>query len=186
MKKIAVIYHSGYGHTHHFAKIVHESVGSVSGVKADLLTTEEAGKNLEGLSGYDAFIFGSPTYMGGVSGQFKTFMDSTSGIWMKQNLKRKFAGGFTVSGSPSGDKQTTLISMAVFAAQHGMIWIGNPVMPEVYSGVPADQAANRLGSFLGAMAQASQDTPEKSFLPGDLRTAKLFGENFAKTVVELK
>lgn len=185
MKKIAVIYHSGYGHTQHFAKIVHEGVASVAGTKAELLTIEEAGKNLEGLAQFDAFVFGSPTYMGGVSGQFKSFMDSTSGIWMKQSLKRKFAAGFTVSGSPSGDKQTTLISMAVFAAQHGMIWVGNPIMPEVYSGVPADQAANRLGSFLGAMAQASQDAPDKSFLPGDLKTAKIFGENFAKTVVEI-
>lgn len=185
MKKIAIIYHSGYGHTQYFAKNVAEGASSVSGTKTDLLTIEDAGKNLEVLASYDAIIFGSPTYMGGVSGQFKTFMDSTSSMWMKQSLKRKFAGGFTVSGSPSGDKQTTLISMAVFAAQHGMIWIGNPVMPEVYSGVPAEQAANRLGSFLGAMAQASQDAPEKSFVPGDLKTARVFGENFAKTVVDM-
>lgn len=185
MKKIAVIYHSGYGHTQHFARFVHEGVASVSGTKADLLTIEEAGKNLEGLAQYDAFVFGSPTYMGGVSGPFKSFMDSTSSIWLKQSLKKKFAAGFTVSGSPSGDKQTTLISMAVFAAQHGMIWVGNPIMPEVYSGVPAEQAANRLGSFLGAMAQASQDAPDKAFVAGDLKTAKVFGENFAKTVVEI-
>lgn len=186
MKKIALIYHSGFGHTQYFAQRVVEGVQSVPGVSVDLLDIETAGKKLEQLSQYDGFIFGSPTYMGGVSGPFKTFMDSTGGLWQKQAFKNRLAAGFTVSGSPSGDKLTTLISMAVFAAQHGMLWVGNSVFPETYLGAKPDEAANRLGSFLGAMAQAAQDAPERSFVPGDLRTAKLFGENFAKTLISLK
>ena len=74
------------------------------------------------------------------------------------------------------------MSLAVFAAQHGMFWIGQHIIPETYQGVAPDLAANRLGSFLGSMAQAGQDAPEKSFVPGDLKTARLFGERVARVV----
>jgi multimeric flavodoxin WrbA len=182
MKKIAIIYHSGYGHTQFFAERVKEGAASVNGVSVDLINIEEATKKLDQLDAYQGFIFGSPTYMGNVSGPFKTFMDATGGLWQKQALKDRFAAGFTVSGSPSGDKLTTLMTMAIFAAQHCMLWVGNGTAPETYSGVAPDEAANRLGSYLGAMAQAGQDAPEKSFVPGDLKTAKLFGQRFARVV----
>ena len=184
MKKIAIIYHSGYGHTEYFAKHVLEGVKGVSGVSVELLNVEQATKSLDHLAQYDGFIFGSPTYMGNVSGPFKTFMDATGGIWQKQLWKNKFAAGFTVSGSPSGDKMATLMTMTVFSAQHGMLWIGNSIFPETYLGVKAEDAANRLGSFLGAMAQAGQVAPEEAFVPGDLKTAKLFGERVAKVLIE--
>jgi NAD(P)H dehydrogenase (quinone) len=35
-----------------------------------------------------------------------------------------------VSSLPAGDKQSTLFSMFVFAMQHGMVWVGHPVIPE--------------------------------------------------------
>jgi NAD(P)H dehydrogenase (quinone) len=185
MKKLAIIYHSGYGHTAHFAQHVLEGARSVSSVATELMTIDQASKSLDLLAGFNGIIFGSPTYMGGVSGPFKTFMDSTSSMWMKQTLKHKLAGGFTVSGSPSGDKLNSLMSMTIFAAQHGMIWVGNSILPETYSGAKPEEAANRLGSFLGAMAQASQEAPEKSFVPGDLKTATLFGKHFAEQVARI-
>jgi hypothetical protein len=77
------------------------------------------------------------------------------------------------------------MSMTIFAAQHGMIWVGNSILPETYSGAKPEEAANRLGSFLGAMAQASQEAPEKSFVPGDLKTATLFGKHFAEQVARI-
>lgn len=58
--------------------------------------------------------------------------------------------GFTVSSLPAGDKQSTLTSMFVFCMQHGMVWVGNPILPEQHAGVPYDEAANRLGSWSGA------------------------------------
>jgi NAD(P)H dehydrogenase (quinone) len=72
-----------------------------------------------------SLIFGSPTYMGGVASQLKAFIDAASGIWFAQGWKNKIAGGFTHSGSPSGDKQGTLLYLAINAAQHSMIWVGN-------------------------------------------------------------
>ncbi|MFN7454641.1 MAG: flavodoxin family protein [Pseudobdellovibrionaceae bacterium] len=182
MKKIAIIYHSGYGHTAYFAQQVAEGAASTKKVEVKIMTSEEALKNIDALSNYDGQIWGSPTYMGNVSAQFKAFMDASSKAWMTQSWKGKWAAGFTVSGSPSGDKMTTLITLAVLAAQHGMYWMPIGVSNEVYSGTAPDQAKNRLGSSLGAMAQAANEAPEKSFVPGDLKTAFHLGQEFAETV----
>lgn len=183
MKQLAIIFHSGFGHTEYFAKHVAEGAGSVPGIKVSLLSADEATKQMEKLVEYDGFVFGTPTYMGNVSAGFKAFMDASGGLWMQGALRNKWAAGFTVSSSPSGDKLNTLQSLAIYAAQHGMLWISNHIIPEVYQGVAPEQAANRLGSFLGAMGQAVQDAaPETSFVPGDLKTARLFGERVAQIV----
>ncbi len=127
---------------------------------------------LDTLSQSDGIAFGSPTYMGGISGQFKCFIDAASATWFQQGWKDKIAGGFTHSGSPSGDKQGTLLYLAINAAQHGMIWVGPTEMPNPETGV------NRLGSFMGVMGQSSLDmsgAPAK-VEPGDLESAKLYGQ----------
>lgn len=54
---------------------------------------------------------------------------------------------------PAGDKQSTLMSMFVFCMQHGMLWAGNPILPEQHAGVAPDEAANRLGAWSGLMAR---------------------------------
>lgn len=87
-----------------------------------------------------------------------------------------------MSSLPSGDKQSTLLSMFVFSMQHGMLWVGNPILPEQHSGVPYDEAANRLGSWSGLMAQAGHSAPADSFVPGDVKTARLFGRHFAQSL----
>jgi multimeric flavodoxin WrbA len=184
MKKLAIVFHSGFGHTAFFAKAVAEGMSRVSGVEVQMLKTDDLMKTPEALLNFDGIVWGSPTYMGSVSGPFKTFMDATGGLWQKGALKDKWSGGFTVSGSPSGDKQGTLMTMAVFAAQHGMLWVGSHIIPETYAGVAYDQAANRLGSFLGVMAQAAPVEPEKAFVEGDLKTARMFGERFAQIVAK--
>ena len=61
MAKVAVVYHSGYGHTKLQAEAVHRGAASVKGVEAQLLTTEEAIQRLDDLDRADAIIFGCPT-----------------------------------------------------------------------------------------------------------------------------
>lgn len=185
MTKLAIIYHSAHGHTEHIARRVLEGAQQVEGVEAHLIKAEDMGTRPNDLVDFDGFILGSPTYLGGVSGQFKTFMDSTGRLWGKQGLKGKLAAGFTVSSLPAGDKQSTLMSMFVFAMQHGMLWVGNPILPEQHSGVPYDEAANRLGSWSGLMAQAGHSAPADSFVPGDVKTAHMFGRNFANTLLRV-
>lgn len=182
MNKIAVIYHSAHGHTRHIATQVAEGARSFARDEVHLLEADELARRPDDLVAYDGLILGSPTYLGGVSGPFKNFMDATGRLWQTQRLKGKLAAGFTVSSLPAGDKQSTLMSMFVFSMQHGMLWVGNPILPEQHAGVPYDEAANRLGSWSGLMAQAGHSAPADSFVPGDIKTALMFGRYFSETL----
>lgn len=185
MNKLAVIYHSGHGHTAHIAAHVREGANSVPDTRADLLKATDLAAAPDELLQYDGYVFGSPTYLGGVSAPFKAFMDATGRLWRTQQLKGKLAAGFTVSSLPAGDKQSTLMSIFVFSMQHGMLWVGNPILPEQHAGVPYDEAANRLGSWSGLMAQAGHGAPADAFVKGDIKTARMFGRHFAGTLQRL-
>ena len=185
MQHIAIVYHSAHGHTAHIAHHVLDGARAVPGVLAELVRVEDLAQAPDRLLRYDGVILGSPTYLGGVSGPFKTFMDSTGRLWKTQQLKNRLAAGFTVSSLPAGDKQSTLMSMRVFAMQHGMVWVGNPILPEQHAGVPYDDAANRLGSWSGLMAQAGHGAAANAFVPGDTKTARMFGQHFAETLQRL-
>ncbi|MBI5121405.1 MAG: flavodoxin family protein [Rhodospirillales bacterium] len=181
MTKVAVIYHSGYGHTAKQAQAVAKGAGSVEGVSAQLISVDAADQHWDDLAAADAIIFGAPTYMGSLSGPFKSFMDASSKAWFSQGWKDKIAAGFTNSGSQSGDKLNSLVQLAVFAAQHSMIWVGTGLMPGNNSSKGSVEDINRLGSFLGAMAQSNSDAPpELAPPPADLKTAELLGERVAK------
>jgi NAD(P)H dehydrogenase (quinone) len=182
MKSLAVIFHSAHGHTEHIARHIVAGAGDVRNTKVQLLEAELLTAAPDDLLAYDGFILGSPTYLGGVSGTFKSFMDSTGRLWREQRLKGRLAAGFTVSSLPAGDKQSTLLSMFVFAMQHGMVWVGNPVIPEQHLGVPYEDAANRLGSWSGLMAQAGHGSPADAFVRGDIRSARLFGRHVAESL----
>lgn len=170
---VTVVYHSGYGHTAAQAQAVLKGVRSVAGVTGNIVKVEEIDQNWELLDQSQALIFGSPTYMGSVSGPFKTFMDASSRRWMNQAWKDKIGAGFTNSGSLSGDKLNTLVQLAIFSAQQGMIWVGQAEMP----GGTAPENINRIGSMLGAAAQSDHGSPEPS--SGDLATAEKLGERVA-------
>ncbi len=184
MTKVAIVYHSGYGHTQRQAEAVQEGA-LAAGAEAVLvcaadLTSPDAGPWAD-LANADAIIFGSPTYMGAVSGVFKTFMDASSKVWVAGGWKDKIAGGFTNSASQSGDKLATLQQLAVFAAQHAMIWtpLGLPAGNNSSKGSTGD--LNRFGAFLGAMAQSNADEgPDKGPIPSDLATARVLGDRIAR------
>lgn len=186
MTTVAVVYFSASGHTHLLAEAVAKGA-SDAGAEAKLLriTGEQitAGRwqddeIMAALSGADAIVFGSPTYMGGVAAQFKAFLDAASSVWFTQGWKDKVAAGFTHSSSLSGDKQGTLIYLAINAAQHCMIWVG-------FGEMGAEDGTNRLGSYLGAMAQTAMDFSgaPASIDPGDRLTAEKLGNRVATTAM---
>ena len=104
MSRIAIVFHSGYGHTRALAERVKAGAEQVAGTQAQLIPVEEVEGRWADLEAADAIVFGSPTYMGNVSGPFKVFMDASSKPWYERKWKDKLAAGFTISGSPSGDK----------------------------------------------------------------------------------
>lgn len=180
MSKIAIVYHSGYGHTAKQAQAVQAGAASVAGSEATLYPVADLGDaQWAELAAADAIIFGAPTYMGSASAPFKGFMDASSKAWFTQQWKNKIAGGFTNSASMNGDKLNTLVQFAVFAAQHGMIWVGAG-LPPANSSKAQRNDPNFLGSYLGAMAQSPSDaTPEVAPPAGDLETARLYGKRIA-------
>jgi multimeric flavodoxin WrbA len=181
--KICIVYHSGYGHTERQAKAVAEGARGVDGAHVDLFKVEDLGKDAPGwatLDAADAIIFGCPTYMGSPSAGFQAFAEVSSSRWMTQAWADKLAAGFTNSGSQNGDKQNTLIAQATLAAQHGMIWVGLGQLPGNNNSKGSVADANRLGSSLGAMAQANVDEGADVQPPeADLKTARLFGARVA-------
>jgi NAD(P)H dehydrogenase (quinone) len=181
MVSIAVVYHSGYGHTKAVAESVARGAGRVPGAKVVLVPVEEAEARLSELDAADAMIFGSPTYMGGVSAKFRSFAELTSKKWMAQAWKDKIAAGFTNSASQSGDKLATLNSLQVFAAQHGMVWVGLDLLPGNNTSTASVNDLNRLGSFTGLMTQANGDQGADVAPPdADHRTAEHFGQRIAE------
>ncbi|MFM0088820.1 flavodoxin family protein [Paraburkholderia sediminicola] len=183
--QIAIVYHSGFGHTAKQAEAVRRGVEKVSGASTLFLTSEEAQSRWDELTQSDAIVFGAPTYMGSASAQFKAFMDATSKLFFEGAWKDKIAAGFTNSASRSGDKLETLIQFAILAAQHGMHWVNLGLPPANNHSKGSEQELNRLGFFLGAGAQSNADEgPDVSPPQSDLLTAEYLGERVAKVAVQ--
>jgi NAD(P)H dehydrogenase (quinone) len=190
MPLIAIPFFSGTGTTTRVAEAI------ASGVGADAALMPIDGKQiidgrfkdeafLAKLDGAATIVFGSPTYMGGPAGQFKAFADATAGRWFKRAWSGKFAGGFSASGSPSGDKLSTLQYLSLLASQHGMLWVGQDQLNGVYQGQPADTALNALGSHLGVMAQQTNQTGG-AISAGDTATAKAYGARISAIVAKMR
>ena len=179
---ISIVYHSGYGHTRGLAEAVRDGAASFSGTNVDIIdVTSMTERDWELLDKSDAIIFGSPTYMGAVSGPFKTFMDQTSKIWLNRGWQDKLAAGFTVSSSQAGDKFATLSQLATLAAQHGMLWVSLGLLPGNNSSTASIDDINRIGGSIGAMAQANSDQGGDIAPPqADRETAKLLGARVAR------
>jgi multimeric flavodoxin WrbA len=183
MAKTVVIYHSGYGHTKRMAEAVAEGAG------AELIAIDAEGNlpagGWEALQAADAIIFGSPTYMGSVSWQFKKFADTSSKQWFTQQWKDKLFAGFTNSATMNGDKHSTLHYLFTLAMQHSGIWVGTGLMPSNSKAAQRNDV-NYVGSFAGAMAQSPSDSSPAEMPAGDLETAKLFGKRVAETAAKIK
>ena len=183
MTSIAIVYHSGFGHTKVQAEAVAAGASSVAAVQVHLIATDEAEANTAILNAADAIVFGSPTYMGSASAKFKEFMEWSSKIWYGRGWKDKLAAGFTVSASQSGDKLAVLQQLSGFAAQHGMVWVGLDLLPGNNSSKGSVDDLNRLGSFLGAMAQSNADQGPEGVTEADRKTAEHLGRRVAEAAL---
>ncbi|MDN7606519.1 flavodoxin family protein [Burkholderia multivorans] len=179
---ITILYDSGYGHTAKQAQAVADGVRRVPGAQAQLIAVADGEMPWDKLAASDAIIFGSPTYNGTVSARLKKVMeDSTRPAWIAQSWRNKIAAGFTNSGAMHGDKLNSLMTMALFAAQHGMIWVGLDIFP---GKSPEDR--NRVGGWLGAMAQSDDASPEVTPIKSDIDTAAHLGERVAQVTGQFK
>lgn len=183
MTQVVVVYHSGYGHTQRVAQQV------AAGANGELLAIDAEG-NLpeEGwnkLAAADAIVFGTPTYMGGPSWQFKKFADASSKAWYTRAWQDKVFGGFTNSASPVGDKGATLIQLQTLASQHGGIWASLGLLPSNTKGATRNDI-NNLGGSVGLLVQSPSDASVDEIPQGDLDTARSYGRRVADVAAKLR
>ena len=181
MSDIVIVFHSGYGHT---AKVA-EAVAATSG--GQLLAIDAEGNLPEGgweaLAAAKLIVFGSPTYMGSVSWQFKKFADASSKVWYSQGWKDKLFAGFTNSASLNGDKHSTLHYFMTLAFQHGGLWVSSGMMPAGNKAATRDDI-NNVGSSGGLMTATPADASVDEMVPGDIATSKVFGERLKAAVAK--
>lgn len=137
MAKILVLYYSMYGHIETMAHAVADGANRVDGVEVVVKRVPETmqaeafakagGKTQNApvatpqeLAEYDAIIFGTPTRFGNMSGQMRTFLDQTGGLWASGALYGKIASVFSSTGTGGGGEQT-ITSTRTTLAHHGMI-----------------------------------------------------------------
>ena len=181
--KTIVVYHSGYGHTERMATAVAEGAGGVLvAIDADGNIAQDA---WDALAGADAILFGSPTYMGGPSWQFKKFADASSKAWFEGAWRNKFFGGFTNSASINGDKLNTLEYFVLLAGQHGGIWVSMDIKPANLKASMRDDL-NRMGSYIAPMAQTPADASPDEMSAGDLETARRYGARVATIAAQFR
>jgi multimeric flavodoxin WrbA len=183
MSKIVIVYHSGYGHTKKVAEAVAEGSGGV------LLAIDAEGNLPEGgweqLAAASAIVFGSPTYMGSVSWQFKKFADASSKPWYHKQWRNKLAAGFTNSATLNGDKLSTLQYLMALSQQHGMLWVGTGMHPSNAKQHTRDDL-NNLGGYSGLLTATPSDASVDEMVPGDLATARAFGERVKEAIALFK
>ena len=183
MAKTVVVYHSGYGHTQRVAQFV------AQGANAQVVVIDADGNVSEAdwsaLDAADATIFGSPTYMGMASWQFKKFADASSKAWYMRQWQDKLFGGFTCSASLNGDKGASLIQLQTLASQHGGLWVSLGMLP---SNASASSRAdvNNLGGSVGLMVQCASDAGADQIPAGDLETAERYGARVAELAARFK
>jgi NAD(P)H dehydrogenase (quinone) len=191
MTTVAIVYHSGYGHTEVAAKEVAKGAEG-AGVTVKLLKIDGVSQDMQPLldacADADAIIFGSPTYMGDVSAPLKVFFEASSKVWMAQGWKDKIAGGFTNGLTWGGNKDNVLGSMFVLAMQQGMIWVGTGMMPGNMNGNSdaAPNAPNRMSYPIGAVSQSDNAGPDITPPAGDKETMRLYGARVAGFAKMLK
>lgn len=183
MTKIAIVYHSGFGHTQALAEAVARGVQSFGNAKVFLVPVADVEAHAADLDAADAIVFGSPTYMGGVSADFAKFKDWTAKRWMDGAWRNKLAAGFTTSASWNGDKHNTLYQLLTLALQHGMVWVGLGLPPGYNHSKGSPDDLNRLGASVGAMAQANADQGIEGIAASDFRTMEALGRRLAEAAV---
>ena len=197
--KILVLYHSSYGHIETMAKAVAEGAANESGVSVELKRVPEtmpedlmaeAGMKTDQdapvaapheLADYDAVIFGTPTRFGNMTGQMRTFLDQTGGLWAKGALTGKVGSVFTSTGTGAGN-ETTITSFHNTLIHHGMVIVGLPysVASELF-----DVSEMRGGTPYGASTLAGGDGSRQP-TEKELSIARKQGAHVASIAKKLK
>jgi flavodoxin len=123
MKKVLVAYDSRTGNTEKMAELIAEGI-RISGQEAELMKISEI-KNAETLQGFDAYLFGCPTYHRDMTGGMKTFLF----LVQKAGLEGKVGGSFG-SHTHSGDAPGLIFDTMQYVFKMKMTSLGSFNMKE--------------------------------------------------------
>jgi len=116
--KVLIAYDSRTGHTEKMAEYMSEGV-RFSGQEVETKKISEI-KNEAALQGYDAYIFGSPTYHRDMTQGMKTFLF----LVQKANLEGKVGGAFG-SYTHSGDAPKLIFDTMEFVFKMNVVDLGS-------------------------------------------------------------
>jgi NAD(P)H dehydrogenase (quinone) len=197
--KIAIVYYSMYGHIKALAEAEKKGIEAAGG-SADIYQVKETLPDevltkmhapakaadipvidAAKLAEYDAFLIGIPTRYGNFPAQWKTFWDTTGGLWASGGLYGKMAGLFISTGTLGGGQESTAIAAMSTLAHHGVIYVpfgyakAFPQMSdlsEIHGGSPWG-----AGTFAGADGSRQPSAKE-------LEIATIQGTAFYETVAK--
>jgi NAD(P)H dehydrogenase (quinone) len=179
MTKILILYHSLYGHIETMAQAEAEGAREVPGAVVTVKRVPEtmsadavrgAGGKLDQaaevatpdeLADYDAIIFGTPTRFGNMSGQMRTFLDQTGGLWMKGALIGKLGSVFTSSATQHGGQESTILGFHTTLLHQGMLIVGLPYSEQRQMGVDEIKGGSPYGASTIAGAQGERQPSEQ-------------------------
>ncbi len=118
MKKVLIVYYSRTGKTEKMAEYIAEGV-RISGNEAEVKKVAEI-KNERDLAGYDAYIFGCPTYHRTMPQNFETFLF----LAQKAGLQGKIGGAFG-SYTHSGDAPKMIFDTMEFVYRMNVTELGS-------------------------------------------------------------
>ncbi len=200
MAKVLVLYHSFYGHIEAMANAEADGARQVPGCTVDIKRVPETvpadafakagGKANQPapiaapaeLANYDAIIFGTGTRFGNMTGQMRTFLDQTGGLWATGALVGKVGSVFASSGTQHGGQESTILTFHPTLLHHGMFVVGLPYsetrqtgLDEIKGGSP--YGASTIAGGSGERMPSEQELGMAAFQGKHVATIakKLFG-----------
>ena len=179
MAKVLVLYHSFYGHIETMANAVAQGAREVAGAQVDLkrvpetmsdeLFAKAGGKASQAapiaqpaeLANYDAIIFGTPTRFGNMSGQMRTFLDQTGGLWMSGALVGKVGSVFVSSATQHGGQESTILTFHPTLLHQGMVIVGLPYAEQRQMGLDEIKGGSPYGASTIAGGQGERMPSEQ-------------------------
>jgi NAD(P)H dehydrogenase (quinone) len=154
MAKVLIAYYSRSGTTAAMAEEVAAGARDVDGARVELREVKDV--DPKGLTDYDAFIFGSPTYYGIMAADLKKLFDDS--VVLHGKLEGKVGGAFTSAANLAGGNETTILSILHAMLVHGMVVKGTSQRDHygpVAIGKPDDRAieeSRKLGREVTTLA----------------------------------
>jgi len=121
MSRAIVVYYSRSGNTKEMAELVSKAMQE-GGVDTDCRTVDQV--NVDELLGYDAIVFGSPTYYGQMAAPLKQLIDDM--VKMHGQFDGKVGGAFSSSANIGGGNETTITGILKSMLVAGFIIAGDP------------------------------------------------------------